>query len=280
MKDEKLHIHTMQSYLVFKTEKFYQRVICDKGISHFYSFSIPDKQDEKITLMPDGCSNILFEYSPNNMKSYFIGNIDACTDFQLRKNADYFGIRFEPGENPFLFRQEAKDLVSQKIPLGDFGIMENLEEKMSGQKTFTTRMCTFMEEYLNFLKQTKKGHCQLFVQMVRLVVRKNGIIKISELEKLSGYSNRYINLLFETNLGCSAKQFCSMVKMHSVLHFLNYGGKESFANFSNRYDFYDQSHFVHSFKIFTGMTPSQYIDAIKKSCYQSRVLNWGQDFQA
>lgn len=31
MKDEALHIHTLQSNLVLKTEKFYQRVICEKN---------------------------------------------------------------------------------------------------------------------------------------------------------------------------------------------------------------------------------------------------------
>lgn len=38
MKDEKLHIHTIQSYLVMETEKFYQKIVADFGISHFYSF--------------------------------------------------------------------------------------------------------------------------------------------------------------------------------------------------------------------------------------------------
>ena len=31
--DEKLHIHTIQSYLVFETEKFYQKIIAENGIS-------------------------------------------------------------------------------------------------------------------------------------------------------------------------------------------------------------------------------------------------------
>ena len=30
MKDEALHIHTLQSNLVLKTENIYQRVICEK----------------------------------------------------------------------------------------------------------------------------------------------------------------------------------------------------------------------------------------------------------
>ena len=35
MKDEALHIHTLQSNLVLKTEKFYQRVICEKEFPIF-----------------------------------------------------------------------------------------------------------------------------------------------------------------------------------------------------------------------------------------------------
>lgn len=278
MKDEALHIHTLQSDIVLKTDKFYQRIICDKGISHFYSFNISKDKDENISFVPDGCSNLIFEYMPSDVKSYFIGNTDVLTEFSFKKESEYFGIRFEPGENPFMFSQEVKDLVSQKIPLEEFSILRNLTEKMSEQKTFTTRMCTFMEEYNEFLKKNNQGNRQLFLQLVKLIVRKDGIIKISELEKLSGYSNRYINLLFENNLGLSAKQFCLIVKMHSVLHSLNYGKAEALADFSNKYAFYDQSHFVHSFKMFTGMTPSKYIEAIKENEYCSKVLNFGRDF--
>ena len=278
MKDEVLHIHTLQSNLVLKTEKFYQRVICEKGISHFYSFNISKDKDEKISFVPDGCSNLIFEYSPHDVKSYFIGNTDVLTEFSFKKDSEYFGIRFEPGENPFMFSQEVKDLVSQKIPLDEFNILKNLTEKMSVQETFTTRMCTFMEEYNEFLKKNVSVNNHLFLQLVRLIVRKDGIIKISELEKLSGYSNRYINLLFENNLGLSAKQFCLIVKMHTVLHSLNYGKAQALADFSNKYAFYDQSHFVHAFKIFTGMTPSKYIEVVKENEYSSKVLNFGKDF--
>lgn len=272
MKDEKMHIHTIQSYLVMETEKFYQKIVADFGISHFYSFKTDS--EKKVPFLEDSCSNILFEYSANNMNSFLIGNSGGLQTLALKKNCDYFGIRFQPGANPFFENQEVKELVGQKISLENFEIMKNLSEKMSAQQTFTNRMCTFMEEYRKWLNATESGQKHLFHQMVNLVVQKDGLLKISELIDYTGYSSRYINLLFETYLGCSAKQFCKNVKMHTLINELNRTEIESFPNFSSKFNFYDQSHFVHSFKEFTGVSPTEYINQLKQISYKNRVIDF------
>ena len=120
MKDEKLHIHTIQSYLVMETEKFYQKIVADFGISHFYSFHTDSER--KVPFLEDSCSNILFEYSANNMNSFVIGNSGKLQTLELKENCDYFGIRFQPGANPFFENQEVKDLVGQRIDLQNFDI--------------------------------------------------------------------------------------------------------------------------------------------------------------
>jgi hypothetical protein len=60
MAEEKLNIHTIQSYFVFETERFYQKVVAENGISHFYSFASKENKDKFIPLMADGCSNLIF----------------------------------------------------------------------------------------------------------------------------------------------------------------------------------------------------------------------------
>lgn len=272
MKDGKMHIHTIQSYLVIDTEKFYQKIVADFGISHFYSFQTDSEKE--VPFLEDSCSNILFEYSGNNMNSFVIGNSGKLQSLELKKNCDYFGIRFQPGANPFFENQEVKDLVGQRIDLRNFDVLKNLSEKMSEQQTFTTRMCTFMEEYRKWLKTTQSGQKHLFFQMVDLIVKKDGLLKISELVDRTGYSSRYINLLFETFLGCSAKQFCKNVKMHTIINELNRSDIDSFPNFSSKFDFYDQSHFVHSFKDFTGVSPKEYLNQVKKSSYKAKVIDF------
>lgn len=270
MGNDRLKIHTIQSYLVLETEKFYQKIIADCGISHFYSFETDS--DKTIPFFEDGCSNILFEYSESNMNSFFLGNSGLRQTLNLKKNCNYFGIRFQPGTNPFFLNQEVRDLVGQKIDLADFDIMPALPEKMAEQDTFTNRMCTFMDEYRKWLTDAPSGQKQVFFQMVNLIVKRNGLLKISELVDLTGYSSRYINLLFDTYLGCSAKQFCKNVKMHTILNDLNRKEIPSLLDFSIKFNFYDQSHFIHSFKDFTGVSPKEYMEKIKQSSYCSRVF--------
>lgn len=269
MKDDRMHIHTIQSYLVLESERFYQKIIADGGISHFYSFR--SNKDKAVPFLEDGCSNVLFEYSDSAMNSYFIGNSQQLQTIDLKKDCDYFGIRFQPGANPFLQNQEVKDFVGQTINLKDFNVMKGLSSRMEQQDTFTNRMCTFMDEYRNWMQDKNNSQKQLFFQMVNLIVKKDGLLKISELIELSGYSSRYINLLFETYLGCSPKQFCNAVKMHTIVNELNRKEIGTLLDFSTKYKFYDQSHFVHAFKDFTGLSPKEYIETVKQHEYAARV---------
>ena len=270
MDEEQLHIHTIQSYLVLETEKFYQKIIANNGISHFYSFKC--NSNKTIPFLEDSCSNILFEYTPSDMNSFFIGNAACRNTLELKKNCEYFGIRFQPGANPFFFDQEVKDLMGQKIELKEFSLMTNLSDRMSVQDTFTNRMCTFMDEYRKLRDTTQNGQKQLFYQMVNIIVKKDGLLKVSELIEKTGYSSRYINLLFDRYLGCSAKQFCKNVKMHTIINDMNKKEIDSLLDLSTKFNFYDQSHFVHSFKEFTGVSPTEYIEHVKQHSYSSHVF--------
>ena len=55
---------------------------------------------------------------------------------------------------------------------------------------------------------------------------------------------------------------------------LNRSDIDSFPNFSSKFDFYDQSHFVHSFKEFTGVAPKEYLNQVKKSSYKTKVIDF------
>ena len=276
--EDKMHIHTIQSYMVFETEKFYQKIIAEDGISHFYSFKGSQNSSKQIPLFADGCSNLLFEYSDTDVASYLIGNSNVSNTLNIKKNCEYFGIRFQPGTNPYFEHQEAKDLLGQKIDLRDFPILKDLTLKMEEQDTFTTRMCTFMQEYRKYLEKSNTQKKQLFYQIVNLIVKNDGLLRINELIKLTGYSSRYVNQLFETYLGYSPKQFTELVKMHTVINVINKTEVKSLTGLSNDYKFYDQSHFVKSFKDFAGMTPGDYIKKVKDYDYATKVLNEGIDF--
>jgi len=85
---------------------------------------------------------------------------------------------------------------------------------------------------------------------------------IKTLEKLTGYTSRWINHKFETNLGISAKAFITIVRFQNELQTIANHLDKSTNSKSYLDHYYDQSHFIKDFKRFTGLTPNKFLKTI------------------
>ena len=145
---------------------------------------------------------------------------------------------------------------------------------MSEQKNFNSRMRTFLQEYSKFQAyENRDTKNTLFKQISDLIIQSKGIVKVRELEELSGYSSRYINKIFDKELGLSTKQLCNSIKFQFLLDDMNKGIGDSFTSIASEYNFYDQAHFIHEFKEFSGKTPGEYAEEVKNKKYISSIKN-------
>lgn len=89
---------------------------------------------------------------------------------------------------------------------------------------------------------------------VSLITSLYGLTTIKQVEKKTGYSKRYLDLIFKNYLGISPKTLATIQRFqHFYKHF------ESSSPNLNIYDlYYDQSHLIKEFKRYTGLTPIQY----------------------
>jgi len=83
-------------------------------------------------------------------------------------------------------------------------------------------------------------------------------VSIPELERMTGYSARWINMKFSEKLGASPKNLCSIVRFQQYYKSLKANAELFFLEkeFYNYY--YDQAHFIKDFKRFTGYPPFQF----------------------
>ena len=273
--EEKTKLLSIQPYFVLDVEGFCQRVLLQNGISHFFSFSNTSDKNITVPLLVDGCNNIIFEYMNGKVRTHFIGSTLKPRTFSAKRNSEYFGVRLQPSTSLFIRELSAKETIGEIIILDDFPSMKTFCKNMEIQRDFYTRMQTFMQEYSRVIQSggTKNQQKQLFTQIEKLIIQRRGIIKISELEELSGYTSRYINRIFENELGLSAKQLCSTVKFQFLLGDLNKGDACSLTTLSCNYSFYDQSHFIKAFRDCTGKTPSQYTEEIAQRNYSNCIHN-------
>ncbi|MCR5219174.1 helix-turn-helix domain-containing protein [Treponema sp.] len=263
--EDEFHIVSVQPYVIFKTGQLYRHVTDCIGITYFYSFKT-GSEDLQIPMLADGCSDMLFIYDDTSFSLKVLYSPGELKTLEFKKGCDCFGVRFMPGENPCLDYSTGEKLESSPL-------LKRLEAVMPCETTFIPRMCSFLEEYRAYFNKDVSSQKKLFRQIIRLIAKKRGILKISELEVLTGYSARYINHIFENQAGISAKQFCKCVKMHLILQALSEGRTTSFSKLSSEFKFYDQAHFIHEFKEFTGKTPGDFVDAVEEAMYSSSIVD-------
>lgn len=260
-----------QPFFVLESENFSQEIYLKQGISHFYSFQIEQAVD--MVSVPDGCIDLLFEYSEHEMKAYACGTVLKCSRQYWDGHREIFGVRFLPGNLPAGLNIVNKELLNKRLVLDDLINGREIIERMSAEKDFYQRIRVFLEEYTKYEKKQEKpyGKKELCIAVKDMIYRSNGLIRIHTLSEKTGYLERYINKVFVEMMGFSPKYFCKIIQFQRALETLNYGTISNMTETAVNLGYYDQPQFIRDFKEFAGMTPNRYMKLIQEKDYRGRI---------
>jgi len=270
----KYKLRPSQPFFVFATDKFYQEVYLNRGISHFYTFRTAGSQ--KIKKVPDGCMDLLFEISEDKVNGFLCGCVLSCSDFWLASGqAEIFGVRFLPGFEPDFFNIKMKELVNKKLPLTRLPCGSALLEAIGRETTFKGRIQTFLQQYISAPKKKPLlfGKKELVIAVKDMAYNSDGKIKISQMSEQSGYSVRYLNRTFIEEMGFPPKRFCKIIQFQRSIELLNYGEPDNMTNAATTLGYYDQPQFIRDFKNYAGLTPRQYLSIALQLDYKAKVVD-------
>lgn len=106
---------------------------------------------------------------------------------------------------------------------------------------------------------------------IEIMIRSHGMIRIQALASETGYSRRYLDMLFKEHVGLSPKSLASILRFQSIYQRWTQVNLRPFSKDSLYAHYYDQAHFIKEFKRFTGYTPQKYAElgnAFGKAFYQ------------
>lgn len=261
-----------QPYFVLSTNDFQQEIYQRHGISHFYTFR--EKKDIPIYAVPDGCIDLFFRYHKNgDMKAYACGTTLKYEQVPWYGDKEVFGVRFIPGFYPAGMQISLRELIGNRCLIVDCFSKDFSLERLASESDFRQRIKTFWQEYMNQVRKEVRpyGKKELLYAVKDYVYRADGIIKISKLADLTGYSERYINRIFAEEMGFSPKIFCKIIQFQRGLEFMNYGAPDKMTDASVYLGYYDQPQFIRDFKKFAGITPYRYLKMIRQENYKEKV---------
>lgn len=223
--------------------------------------------------MADGCPELIFHYegvfdelktdghSEKSFTAGIHGQSQQYSRFTINKRFGIFGAYLYPFALPVLFNIPASACSNQLVDLSALpgSDLHELEERMLGAADNTERyniLTTFLEKRLLKNRQDASG---LF-SSVQLIIRQKGLVTVEQVAAKSGYSERQLERHFKTFSGFSPKLFSRIVRFQAALN--EYGNRnKTLTEIAYDCGYYDQSHFIHEFKQFSGHHPRSYFNA-------------------
>jgi len=226
-------------------------------------------------LLPNGESGIVFDLrekptpifeadNPCELEAYapsvFCG---ARTDSFLLDTSQQecvIGIQFRPGGAfPFL-GMPASEVAHRTHSLDDIWPAHAalIREQLLASSSVNAMFSVLERALLSRLKRAPFLHPAVAFAAVKLS-RPAGNVRVQDVIDRVGMSSRHLKELFRQQTGLAPKAFQRVRRFQHVLQALRRNSEEQGASLAAQCGYYDQAHFIHDFKHFSGMTPSDYV---------------------
>jgi AraC-like DNA-binding protein len=175
------------------------------------------------------------------------------------------GVHFKPwGLAPFL-PMPAADLcdrpVSVEAAWGRAAIAE-LRDRLA-MAAGPHEMLTLLEDQL-----MRRGSETAGLGLVRhtssVIAAATGAVAIGDLSVAAGVSSTHLAQRFKEIIGVTPKRLARTYRFAAAVRAIDPAGPVEWLELAGRAGYYDQAHFGHDFRAFTGLTPTRYLDVRRR----------------
>lgn len=223
----------------------------------FYQFKMNENLSESLSVIPDGCIDILFRCDQKNPSAHVCGSVLERKTINLQENYEYFGVRFLPNQETQKMKYSLKEMIDREVPLVEMAsIDENILNEIINHQNFYDKISLFKKMIKNNIFSSDSSPSIIQYALNKIYSLK-GNININQLAEETGYSSRYLRKQFEDHIGISPKLFSQIVRFQYSLFMLMKNNQYSISDIINENGYYDQAHLIKEFKRFGYLSPKK-----------------------
>jgi AraC-like DNA-binding protein len=212
-------------------------------------------------VLPTGTMDLVFAVDDNGrLTSSVAGARSRFVELDTSRPFSAIGIHFKPGGGSPFFAVPMNELRDQRVALdllwGGFAktIADQLWEAAAPDEQFGILEKALLE----------KGRDRLLVRpdvkhAVDLIERSRGASSVSAVADRIGMSPRRFLDVFGFHIGLSPKAYCRIRRFAAVLRRIEPAAEVDWTDMALSSGYFDQAHFCHDFRAFSGVSPSAYL---------------------
>lgn len=209
--------------------------------------------------LPDPTMHLTFEQDG----IWLYGPVTSRFEVTLSGKGMISGVKFRAGALTDLLGVNSRACVDVKLPAE--AVMPDVMKlvQKAARQNFPDK-CQQMDAFFNQLagRQGRSEGYFLCQNLLDYITQNPDVRQVDQLAAQFQVSVRKIQRLFYQYIGLSPKWVIRKYRMHDVLRLLEQGAV--YQDIIHDLGYYDQSHFIKDFKLFTGKSPSKYLVPIRQ----------------
>jgi AraC-like DNA-binding protein len=223
-------------------------------------------------IAPDGLLEVVFHYGTpfacrhagggfvSQPRSVAISQTRRFVEIRPEGPIGLISVRFQPWGAYHFLGLPISELADAQVATGHLWGREanDLEERLAEAASMRERVALVERFLLSQLHRHRKVDVE---PLVRTIWSRRGQVTVRELCARLGVGERRLQRTFAAALGTTPKGFVRLSRFLSACGLLRSGRESTLTDVGLASGYYDQSHFIADFKVFSGMTPSQFVEA-------------------
>jgi len=228
-----------------------------EGESSYVYRSIADSCVEMVFHYRAGFNELDYTGQPRNWLSGIHFQTDRYTRFEAKESFGIFGVYIYPFAVPLLFDVPSEKTSNELLDLDTFfGCAgRELEERMMVASNNETRVI-ILSKFLEKCLSRARLRDNTITTAIKYVIHSKQIRSVSELAETFNFSTRQFDRKFKEYAGFSPKTYLRLVRLNNAIK--GHKTNKSLTQIAYECGYYDQSHFIHDVKAFTGYHPGFY----------------------
>lgn len=225
--------------------------------------------------MPNGESTLVFNLRDDSMRIYDPDDLSRYQEYgqavlsgartrsfviDTVQEERVFGIQFQPGGTFPFFRTPASEMENQTVDLFCLWgrAAHELRERILSAPTID-EMFLLSERFLllQLVRPLELHRAVAFAQ--QQFCRYPHRVSVGSVVRDIGMSQRRFIQLFHEQIGLTPKAFCRVRRFQRILYKVHKTSEVDWVAVALDCGYYDQAHFIHDFRDFSGITPRQYL---------------------